>query len=140
VRYVTWNPSLETGYTEVDQQHIELFALVNDLNAAALVGADADQMERMMHRILRYASEHFATEEDLMRRSEYADAPRHISIHAAFAEQVQGLVTEYAEGHGRSVHELAVFMHEWLESHIRNLDRPLVEHLRTWRETELQGA
>jgi hemerythrin len=136
MRYVSWNPALETGYPEVDDQHIELYALVNDLNAAALVGVDSAQVEQMLHRILRYASVHFATEEDLMARSSYADAETHRSIHAAFAEQVQGLISANSDGQGRSVLQLAAFMQDWLESHIRGVDRPLVEHLRAWRETQ----
>jgi hemerythrin-like metal-binding protein len=136
MRYVTWTPALETGYAEVDDQHRELYALVNDLNAAALVGADSEQIGHLLHRILRYASVHFATEEDLMVRSSYPDAPNHISIHAAFAEEVQTLARAHADGHGDGVLDLATFMQTWLESHIRCVDRPLVEHLRQWRASE----
>jgi hemerythrin-like metal-binding protein len=139
MRYVSWSPALETGYAEVDDQHHELYALVNDLNAAALVGADSEQIEHMLHRILRYASVHFATEEGLMARSSYPDAPTHISIHAAFAEQAQSLANDYSEGRGMSVIELAAFMQDWLESHIRSVDQPLVGHLREWRESEARN-
>ena len=136
MRYVSWNPALETGLPEIDQQHMELYALVNDLNAAALVGTGPQQLERMLHRILRYASVHFATEEALMADSSYTDSVAHAAIHAAFAEQVQCLAQEYAEGHGKSVLGLAVFMQDWLESHIQAVDRPLVDHLREWRASE----
>jgi hemerythrin len=140
MRYVSWSHALETGYAEVDDQHHALFALVNDLNAAALVSADSNQIEYLLRRILRYAAVHFATEEDLMARSSYPDATSHISIHAAFAEQVQTLERAYADGHGGSVLDLASFMQEWLDSHIRSVDRPLVGHLRQWRESERPSA
>jgi hemerythrin-like metal-binding protein len=132
VRYIRWNPALETGYPAVDEQHRELYALVNDLNAAALVGANDAQIAHILARILRYASTHFATEEALMDLTGYSAADEHRSIHSEFASAAEGLARDYDAGHGKTVLELAAFMQGWLETHIHSEDRPFVVHVRSW--------
>jgi hemerythrin-like metal-binding protein len=133
VRYIPWNPALETGYDEVDTQHRALYALVNDLNAAALVGVeDPEQIAHQVNRILRYATLHFETEASLMARSSYPRATEHLAVHADFSAKAVDLARAQAEGSGSSVLELAVFMQDWLELHIHEQDRPLVEHVRAW--------
>lgn len=132
MRYVSWNPALVTGYAEVDDQHRELYALVNDLNAAALVGVDSAQVDQILRRILRYASVHFSTEEALMERTGYPGTDEHTQLHAEFAEHATEFANAFADGQGKPVPELAAFMQDWLETHIRTVDRPLVDHVRAW--------
>ena len=137
MRYIPWNPALETGNAEVDEQHRALYALVNDLNAAALVDIDDTQIAHQLARILRYAVTHFATEQALMEESGYPRAEAHMAIHNDFADAAEELARAYGSGTGTSAVELAIFMQDWLETHIREEDRPLVEYLRAWTgETE----
>ena len=135
MRYIRWNPALETGYPEVDDQHRELYALVNDLNAAALVGVDDAQIAHILARILRYASSHFATEQALMELTGYPAAAEHIAIHSDFAGAAQELAASYQAGGGKTVLELARFMQDWLETHIKSEDQPLIVHVRAWSES-----
>ena len=134
MRYIRWDPALETGYSQVDEQHKELYALVNDLNAAALVGASDVQIGHILSRILRYASTHFETEQALMELTDYPAAPDHIAIHSDFARTAQSLAEAYGAGHGKTVLELATFMQDWLETHIQSQDHPLIVHVRVWFE------
>jgi hemerythrin len=133
MRVVKWHESLETGDPEVDAQHQALYILVNDLNADSLLRDSRAHASHALARILRYATTHFATEEALMSRSSYPDAERHMSIHREFAEKATQMVAEHDAGAGMSVRELAAFMEQWLETHIGEEDKRLVEHVRARR-------
>jgi hemerythrin len=130
VHYAKWNEALETGDDVVDDQHRSLYALVNDLNADTLLGKNPALTEVELERILRYATEHFATEESLMERSAYPRTAEHRAIHHEFAEAATGMVAAHLEGHGPTLQDLAEFMQSWLDSHIRDEDHPLIEHVR----------
>ena len=133
MRVAKWQESLETGDVEVDNQHRALYVLVNDLNADALLGDDPTQSARALERILRYATTHFATEEQLMERSGYPQAEQHIAIHNEFTRAAAEMVAAHNAGHGLTARELAQFMENWLEEHIQKEDRPLIGHVRAWR-------
>jgi hemerythrin len=130
VHYAKWNEALETGDAIVDDQHRSLYALVNDLNADTLLGRNPALAEVELERILRYATEHFATEESLMQLSAYPRTAAHSAVHREFAEQATGMVAAHLEGHGPTLQDLAEFMQSWLDSHIRDEDQPLIEHVR----------
>lgn len=135
MRYAKWNDALLTGDTEVDAQHRALYDLVNDLNADALLGDNPALTEVELERILRYAANHFATEESLMERSGYPRAAEHIAIHHDFAKAATDMVEAHLSGHGPTLGDLATFMEDWLEHHIHDEDQPLVKHVRQWRAT-----
>jgi hemerythrin len=130
MRYARWHESMETGYPKVDNQHRALYELVNDLNASSMLGASQERETDALSRIVRYASQHFATEEELMRRFDYSGMAEHCAVHAEFAEAVQGLVAARATGKGHSMRELAEFMENWLATHVSTFDRPLVDYVR----------
>ena len=133
MRVVKWNESLETGDPEVDSQHRALYVLVNDLNADSLFGDNREHASQALARILRYATTHFRTEEQLMSRTSYPDTEHHVAIHRDFAQQATKMVAEHDAGHGKSVRELAAFMENWLETHIGEEDKPLIAHVRASR-------
>jgi hemerythrin-like metal-binding protein len=133
VHYARWSKQLETGDPEVDQQHRALYALVNDLNAGALISGEAGAIDSALERILRYVSTHFATEEALMERYAYPAAEEHIAIHRDFAQAATGKVTAHLAGETVSLPELAQFMQQWLDTHIDQHDRPLIAHVRRQR-------
>jgi hemerythrin len=130
MRYAKWNDALLTGDTEVDAQHRALYDLVNDLSADALLDDNPALTEIELERILRYAANHFATEESLMDRTEYPRRAEHIAIHHEFARAATDMVEAHLSGDGPTLPDLAAFMEDWLEHHIHDEDMPLVEHVR----------
>jgi hemerythrin-like metal-binding protein len=132
MRYARFNNALNTGDPIVDAQHRELFALVNDLNAATLVDADDDSTTAALHRILGYATTHFQTEEALMERTEYPNSECHRSIHREFTATAVRLVEEHDRGEGMTIGQLAGFMENWLETHIGEEDLLLIRHVREY--------
>ena len=69
-------------------------------------------------------------------RSGYPRAAEHIALHDDFAESAESFARAHVEGRGKSVVELASFMQEWLETHIRNEDRPFIDHVRAWHGSD----
>jgi hemerythrin-like metal-binding protein len=136
MRYAKWSRSLVTGDPVVDEQHRALYALVNDLNASAVLGADKAMLEHSLDRIARYATTHFESEQRLMVQTAYPESGAHIAIHNEFRDNVTDLIAEFREGGNTSASQLAAIMETWLSEHITEHDRPLVAHVRAWRAAQ----
>lgn len=122
---------METGYSDVDAQHRALYSLVNDLNAWSVLGNDRAHATAALERIVRHTAAHFQDEEALMIHSAYPRTQEHMASHRAFSHNVTEMIAAHHEGRGPSVRELATFMEEWLETHIRCEDQLLVQHVRS---------
>jgi hemerythrin len=121
---------METGYDDVDDQHRALYSLVNDLNACAVLGNDRAHATAALERIVGHTVTHFQDEEALMLHSAYPRIQEHIASHRAFSRNVAEMIAAHRENRGPSVRELAEFMDQWIENHIRSEDQLLVRHVR----------
>jgi hemerythrin-like metal-binding protein len=129
-----WRTDLATGIREVDHQHRELLVRIATLEGAARAG-DLTQAEEALDYLTRYAAEHFATEERIMRELGYPQLEPHRALHEAFSARL----TERKEAHGRErspvalLVDLARWMEAWLSEHVLGADAELARFCRTRR-------
>jgi len=129
-----WRPDLSTGIPEVDGQHRELLAQIAALGHAARTGDVAHAADVLAY-LERYAAEHFATEERIMRDLGYPQLEPHRALHEAFSAQMAAR----KEAHGRErspvalLVDLARWMEAWLSEHVLGADAELARFCRTRR-------
>jgi hemerythrin-like metal-binding protein len=114
------------GHAVVDQQHKQLFAMVNKLSEVMSSGS-TKELPAMMEFLKNYVVTHFAQEEGVMARCRCPKAEDNKRAHAEFLKAFTTLYTQYqAGGHDLTIlmkiHHLAV---SWLTSHIMKVDTSL---------------
>ena len=126
-----WRTDLATGIREVDHQHRELLVRIAALEGAARAG-DLDQADEALAYLTRYAAEHFATEERIMRGPRLSP-PR---IPPGAAPGVRGPAGR-AQGGPREgaspvvlLVELARWMEAWLSEHVLGADARVARYFR----------
>ena len=62
-----WTQDYAVGVTQFDDQHKELFRLINKLEAT--LGSGRDSLKEVLDGLIAYAAMHFKTEEDLMTKT-----------------------------------------------------------------------
>ncbi len=134
-----WRPDLATGIPELDEQHRELLGQIGSLFAAARQGDAAHTREALAY-LERYAREHFATEERIMRAVGYPQLVDHLALHAAFVEGLEQRKREFGEHRSETMLlvDLLCWMDEWLRNHVRDADAGMARFLRDapgWRAT-----
>lgn len=72
----------------------------------------------MLNRLVEYAEEHFAREEEIMRASGYPGLARHHAIHEALFEQIFVLQGHFEDGRIRIDRDAVDFLRGWLVDHI----------------------
>ncbi len=138
--YFEWDPALETGNAEIDEQHRGLFELANRLQDAVqtcTIGSDGrcesdeDSLADAIYGLTDYCVQHFADEEDLMAASGYPEYPTHRALHEQLSGETLKYAAKYFNEDNIVPEELAAFFTQWLSNHIRTQDMRLVTFLRT---------
>lgn len=126
---IEWDATLETGDAVVDFQHRAIHDLFNELCDA---GDDPSRILGVLDFLTLHVNAHFATEEDLMPREHFPPqlADAHRAEHKVLTDGVREQVMAYREGRLTGTEPLLEFMHTWLESHVRDCDRVLIDHIR----------
>ena len=127
---VTWNTRYNTGIQLIDEQHQELFRIVDRLRRQVQDGADRGEIEALLEELVACSERHFATEETIMGQSGYPDLAQHVSEHATMLTSLHELLDKFQE----SQHVLALmvptFMEGWLRHHISDGDFGFVTFLK----------
>ena len=128
--YMEWRSELEVGHGRIDADHQDLVGAMNRLHAAMDQGKDREEIALVLNFLRDYTVTHFSTEEALMIRHNYPDAPSHFAAHAALLLQVSDFIADYRTGSIVGMAEMLQFLETWLVEHIRGKDRALGAYLK----------
>jgi len=122
-----WDPALETGDDELDEEHRELFRGLDAVLAAVAAG-DRVGAERLLERLRDETADHFAGEQGRMAELEDPALPRHREAHEAFMEDFSRLRWELGHRGLSPLFRLWISTRfsDWLRFHTRTLDAALV--------------
>ncbi len=118
-----WTESLSVNIVEVDNQHKKLVALLNQLHHSSVSGKGNDTMKSVLNELTQYTANHFAFEEDLLRKHGYPEYPTHKEAHDKLAGQVVKFNEDFQRGASSLSANLFMFLRSWLNGHIRGSDR-----------------
>lgn len=137
---IEWSSKYEVGDAGVDDQHRELFKIVNEglaiaTNSARLSPADqTSKMRDVLNFLLKYVVDHFSYEEGLQKRLSavgYPEHPTHLQLHKDFAKDFLALKEEFDRG-GVSPAWGVKFnrvVAQWLPNHISRVDKKMSGYL-----------
>lgn len=124
---LSWNISLTTGDTSLDNQHRYLIETLNKLGSAIEDNYGRENITRILAMLKFYADWHFGKEEECMTLYECPAAEKNTKAHRAFIQKFDKYYGEYLEVGGTD--ELALKIHEsisdWIVSHILVVDSEL---------------
>jgi len=126
----TWSPQYDTGIRIIDEQHQELFGIVDRLRRMIEEGAARNAVEALLGDLLACSERHFATEETYMSKFSYPDFPQHVSEHASMLTSLQELQAGFQESHQSMTLMVSTFMVGWLKHHISDGDLGFVTFLK----------
>ena len=128
-----WDPKYEVGIQVVDEQHKELFELVEAL-ALAVEGNEEMDCGFLIARLEVYSLYHFTSEEQLMHKYEYPELESHMHEHHKFRMRILALKDHCLESnHKQARLELLEYLENWLVTHILEMDRKYIPYLKPHR-------
>ncbi|MFC7057130.1 bacteriohemerythrin [Halovenus salina] len=127
-KFIEWDDErYSTDIDRFDEQHQQLFGLLNELHVAMNRGESDDEIRRILVELERYTEYHFGDEEEFMQDCGFsmdcADCfYNHKEKHAEFAEKVTELRKKHQAGEYITM-EVLMFVRDWLDSHIAGLNQ-----------------
>ncbi|MDR1143716.1 MAG: bacteriohemerythrin [Spirochaetaceae bacterium] len=129
---VSWSSTFSVGIKLIDDQHKELLNLTNDLFNHC-VGDDAEErayFEKVIHEAVKYVKIHFATEEKIMRKTNFSGFLDHKREHEAFVLTVVEQIQAFNEGKKFTLTAFTKFLKNWILTHIALQDKQYFEYFK----------
>jgi hemerythrin len=122
-----WNETYATGNPQVDTQHKNLFAMVNDLHEAIVNARQQDVLLPTLEKLAKYTIEHFSHEEKLMLSKSYPGYTEHKKKHDDLAGQAKTIIAQYKSGELKLPITLSRFLNDWIAHHINEEDKKMIQ-------------
>ena len=127
--YARWNGSMRLGIPLIDEQHANLFRIMNNLQATYNVVCQSE-IEVTDQRFIGAAQEaidyikyHFGTEEKLMKLLEYPEYDGHKNDHKEFLWELICLSKQFKNKQFALFQQFNNFLNEWILSHVIDADK-----------------
>jgi hemerythrin len=126
---ITWREQMSVGIEEVDNDHRRLIDIINDFEASAQRGAGQvpdDNMRTTLRRLQQYARDHFAREEKMQGKAQYAGMAENRIQHVLLLDSLNDFIVNFSEGKlgpGKvATDKMTEFLRRWLVDHILKVD------------------
>jgi diguanylate cyclase (GGDEF)-like protein/hemerythrin-like metal-binding protein len=96
---VKWDPAWNSGCTTIDQQHIQLLTMCNELINNLLQGNYSSSYLPELEKLILHVRDHFEYEEEILRQYNYSDIDIHMIHHEKLIIMAQNLVKKTKEGY-----------------------------------------
>ncbi len=127
---IAWNESIAINIASIDAQHQRWIGLINDLHEAMKVGKGRHVIGDTLDAMVDYTKTHFRNEEGLMSTNGYSEFAQHKAIHDEFINKIVGWQDRYRQGEAGLTLEVMSSLGDWLQSHIRSVDKRYAPHLK----------
>ena len=124
-----WDSSLQLGIGQIDEQHKQLLAMINDLHRAMKQRQTMAIMGGILERLVNYTVYHFGNEEKLFQKHGYPEYDQHKKIHENLVGKVLEFKSKIDRGDSTISMELMDFLKDWLVNHIKGTDKKYVPFL-----------
>ena len=134
-RYIKWEDKYNTGYKRIDDQHIELIEIANDLYDYLEHKDSKDEelknaFKNALKKTVDYIDYHLHYEEKIMHAIKYDKLLDHSKYHREFTNEIYNYVKLYENGSSDSINSLLKYLKEWFLNHILKTDKEFVREMK----------
>lgn len=127
--FIVWKDELSVSSPVLDNQHMRLFSIINNLHHAMQQGLQQRQMLEVIEMLRRYAVTHFVYEEKLLHQRGFPNIEQHRQAHHIFVQRVDAFELQLQTEQGDLSFEVLTFLRLWLINHILHMDMEYAPYL-----------
>ena len=128
---IKWSDSLSLGVDEIDDQHMHLVDMANNLLLVIKLKKPQKEIRKLITELREYTVIHFADEEAYMEKISFPELEEHRREHKKLTEQVKDYQkTLYHQGE-IDPHKVLEFLKTWLINHILTMDMEIAKFLKS---------
>lgn len=134
-KYIIWEDKYKVGYKRIDDQHLKLIEIINDLHNCTDNQNSEDEylieeFKKALRKTVDYVAYHFSCEEKIMRAIKYDKIMDHSSYHREFTQTIYDYVMSYENGSLTAINDLVKYLKDWFLNHILVTDKKFVAEIK----------
>jgi hemerythrin len=133
---LSWHNQYLIGQNAIDEQHKELFQLINDFHSHWQERRELKEIAMVLNRLIQYCEHHFLTEESIMEKEGFPKLDQHRKDHESLAQTIFLLNEEFAAKREMASADVQKFCKHWLVDHIVNSDYEFRDFLSLKKQQE----
>ena len=118
-----WSPEYELDLEAIDQQHKQLFGIINELIIATEYTRPNTELISIVERLESYATSHFLAEEEIFTQFGFTGRSEHEAEHAVFIDKVKYIRKQCKIIDAPMAPKMRDFLLSWLSHHILTKDK-----------------
>ncbi len=120
---IEWSNKYSVGVSVMDEEHKGFIGIINKVIAARQRNYSQEEVEEVLSELVKFAKEHFKSEEAYMSKFEYPDYLLHYNEHLNFSLHMIIYNNQVINGEYKIMDELYSYLQEWLVHHIQKTDK-----------------
>ena len=125
-----WQDRYSVENHAIDQEHKHIVRLMNEFYRESQTSA-WDKCKLILDNLTQVVVDHFAHEEDMMTKADFAGLPTHKVIHTQLIKQASDIFGKFKEDpSAEASKEISLFLSHWLASHICGIDMKYKDDLK----------
>jgi hemerythrin-like metal-binding protein len=120
---IVWRESYSVGIEDLDSQHRKLLELINEIGDAAGTGLSKASCFAVLNAMIRYAQEHFTTEERYLEKHAYPKYLDQKGAHEKFVQETFTMAQELDEEGLLTLGGITIYLEDWYQDHILGFDQ-----------------
>jgi hemerythrin-like metal-binding protein len=118
-----WTKHYSVGVKAMDDQHIVLVEILNELHAAMLKGKAQSVAGLLFKKLTDYTLKHFTDEETMLEAAKYPGLAKQREEHREESRKLVEFVACYEQGDQTMYPQLLFFVRDWLQEHMQGEDK-----------------
>ena len=123
--FLTWKPEYSVGVDSMDDEHRQMFELINEIHAEMSERPDADSIEQFLGDTHSAIAMHFALEERVMRDAGYGEYAAHKEDHEDLLDQIRDMMDTFDQDTEAGIRMLGERLSDWFLTHFGSFDARL---------------
>ncbi len=131
MKFIEWCELLVIGHPLIDDQHQELFNIINQFNDEISNKQSKKLAVCTLNNLIQFAQKHFTDEEKISKEFNFPeeDLTRHQKIHEQLVMDIFELHTDISSGVEKDIGKIHDFLTEWIILHVLIEDKKYKKYL-----------
>jgi hemerythrin len=122
---VQWSAEYSVGIAKIDEQHQDLFGMINELQFLLMRDWNRDMVKDSFERFLKKITEHFNDEECYMELFNYPSKTTHQHYHQELLLKANDVLSRLNAQSMSLTADIADYLEIWLTHHVEGPDRAM---------------
>jgi hemerythrin len=124
---MTWNNEYSVGVNNIDNQHLRIMTIINDLHMSIQLGRGRGAIKAILVELMACTRVQFQFEEELLKVLEYPEYEEHVGLHDEIRNRIH--ILHHVALDENEPELVLIFLKEWWRNHILVEDMKYSEYV-----------